>query len=120
MHDPYVIQRAVELGQQVKSLQQDLQSPLPSAAPAAEKLPVSDAQELKRAIDDFRLFLWAYIDTWSQNRGDTGKTLQRIRLQAAADMLTVLRTELAGNGLPDSAEGRAIRRAVMDFSQTML
>lgn len=117
VHDTNVKDIAGKLEEQVQSLQHELESPMANVSPAAGKLPVADAQRLKRAIDDFRLFLWAYIDAWSEKRSETAGTLQRIRLQAAADMLTALRSELTGKALPDTPEGRALRLALQTFSQ---
>lgn len=116
MPDMDVRKQALELEQQMRLLQDELRSPLEVGGTAAPKLPVEEGRRLKRVVDDFRLFLWAYIDTWSENRSDMAATVQRIRLQAVADMMNVLRSELAGKGIPQSPEGRAVRKAFQDFS----
>ena len=111
---------ASDLETQIQSLQQHLQSPAESGGTAAPKLALTEALRLKRVVDNFRLFLWAYNEAWSSNRTDTKAVLQRIRLQAVADMMNLLHPELAGKGLPDSTEGRAVRQALRSFSQTVL
>jgi hypothetical protein len=111
---------ALRLEQEIQSFQQELNSPMEGAVPAMGKLAVGDAQRLKRTIDDFRLFLWAYSEAWAGKRSDTAAALQRIRLQATADMLNLLRGDFAGKTLPDTPEAQAIRRALRDFTQTVV
>ncbi len=119
MTDLKTQQRAIELEKQIQSLQHELQSPMDTAGTASPRLAVEDAQRLKRKIDDFRLFLWAYVDSWAERRSDPAARLQRIRLQAVADMVNLLREELAEHGLPDNPEARAVRLALDSFSQTV-
>ena len=120
MADFRISQRALDLEQQLQSLQHELQSPADVGDAATPKLPVEDARRLKRVVDDFRLFLWAYADTWGEKHGDAAGTLQRIKLQAIADMLNLLRPELAGKGLPEGREASALRQAFKEFSRDVM
>ncbi len=71
---------------------------------AVPKVPVAVAQRLKYSVDQFRLFLWAYLDSWAQGSTNPASRLQRIRMAAAADMLGLLAQEFSSEGVPTGSE----------------
>ena len=72
---------------------------------AVRKVPAEDTRSLKSAIDEFRLFLWAYMDAWDVNGCANPKSqLQRIRIRAVTDMLRLLMDDFRRDGVPSTQD----------------
>jgi hypothetical protein len=67
---------------------------------------------LKNAVDEFRLFLWAYLDVWDCAGDSARDRLQKIRMQSAADMLALLADEFRSTGLLAGAESEKLRAQI--------
>lgn len=79
---------------------------------AKKKVPLDIARGLKDSVDEFRLFLWAYLDVWDGDREGAKARLQKIRMQGAAEMLTLLADELRSARAPGSLESERLRQQV--------
>jgi hypothetical protein len=62
-----VLNRAHQVIEQLHSLRQELSQPAadPSSGLATHKIPLDVARQLKNAVDEFRMFMWAYLDVWA-------------------------------------------------------
>lgn len=109
-----VVERVRDVIIELRSLRTEMSQPDtdPTTGLANKKVPLEDARKLKNAVDEFRLFLWAYLDIWDCV-GETPKDrLQKIRMQGAADMLALLTDEFQSTGLPSGAESNRLRSQI--------
>jgi len=113
------IQNVIE---ELASIREELSSPAtdPKTGIAIAKVSVDALHPLKATIDEFRLFLWAYMDSWTQGHGDATSRLRRIRMDAATDMLRRLSEDFEASGMPDSAESSRLREQVRYCAAIML
>ena len=91
----------------------------PSTGLAVPKVSLDTVNELKRVVDGFRLFLWAYVDARAEH-GDTSSRLQLIRMESAADMLGVLSNDFSSSGVPPTREAARLGEQVRNISPLML
>jgi hypothetical protein len=107
--DTELTKRVLHLIRDLRAIQEELSNPIsnPQTGMAGAKLPLQTTQEFKAVVDGVRLFLWAYLDTWS---GDTAvqHKLQQIRIEAAADMLRLLDQDFRGSGVPDTPQAQRL------------
>lgn len=94
----------------------------PSTGLAVPKVPVESVSRLKYTVDQFRLFLWAYLDTWPQGGSNPEARLRRIRMEAASDMLRLLTRDFSAGSVPPpdvasrlGEQLRAIASVMVDF-----
>lgn len=108
-----VLERVRDLMVEIRSLREEIAQPAtdPSTGMATRKLPDDVSRELKNAVDEFRLFLWAYMDAWDGGREGPNVRLQKIRMQGAADMVALLAQEFR-SGLPAGSEADRLRTAI--------
>lgn len=116
-----VCRTADELVASLRSMQQELSEPAtdPATGMPVSKLPLEQVRQLKLVVDELRLFLWAYLDTWSQGRGESADALQRIRIGAVTDMLHALESGFRNCGLPNIPELEILSERVRSFSATI-
>ena len=76
---------------------------------AVPKVPVQTVQQLKNSIDQFRLFLWAYLDTWASGGNDPLLRMRDIRIDCATDLLGRLAGDLQNGGIPPTSQTRRLR-----------
>lgn len=76
----------------------------PASGLAVPKVPIGTVERVKYSVDQFRLFLWAYLDTRAQGGYDPAERMQRIRMEAAADMLRMLVSDFRTAGVPSTTE----------------
>ncbi len=115
--DAELAARAVYLISQLRELQNRLSNPVidQKAGIAIPALPLETTQQLKSTVDGLRLFLWAYLDTYSGNRGVQLK-LQQIRIDAAADMLHLLEHDFREGGIPRTTQTQRLCRQILAMS----
>ena len=109
-----VVNRVHAIMDELRSLRKEMSQPGVDAFTglATHKLPLDEGRQLKNVVDDFRMFLWAYLDTWD-TRGDNPKArLQKIRMQSAADLLSFLAEDFRSSSLPVSGEREALRKSI--------
>ena len=113
--------RVAALIVELELLQQELGTPAvdPKTGLAIARLPLGEARHLKSAVDGARLFLWAYIDSHAAGDGDVTARLQRIRMQAATEMLRVLGEDFSKQGLPRSPEAERLCSQLKNMAQVM-
>ncbi len=114
-------QLADDLIPMLRRLQRELSHPAthPITGAPEPKMAIEQVRQLKAVIDEFRLFLWAYLDSWARTRGETSQALQRIRMGAVVDMLHALETEFRESQVPDSPEFERLMMRVQAFSKIM-
>lgn len=113
-----VLDRVRELTRQLRALRIEMGQPATDASTglAKKKVPLDAARELKNAVDEFRLFLWAYLDVWDATGDDAKIRLQRIRMQGAADMLALIADELKSTGRTATTETTKLRQQIDNIS----
>lgn len=108
----------------IETIRADLSCPVtdPSTGLAVPKVPVNVVHPLKSSVDQFRLFLWAYLDSCSQGDSSPEVRLQQIRMEAASNMLHLLAKDFSTGGVPPTTEAsrlgeqlRAIASVMVDF-----
>ncbi len=104
-----VEERATRLMLDIGRMQDELATPAisPLTRLAVPKLSSQPARDLKTAVDKFRLFLWAYLDSWSA-KDDVESKLRNIRLDCICDMLAVLYRDFREHGVPSGAGGERL------------
>lgn len=90
----------------------------PKTGLAVPKVSLDSVLRLKRAVDSFRLFLWAYVDARAQF-GDPAERLQLIRMESAADMLGQLSSDFRTEGVPNSREAARLGEQVRSIGPLM-
>jgi hypothetical protein len=116
-------QRVLNVVNELQTIQVELGHPEadPANGLAAPKVPLEDAQKLKTAVDQLRLFLWAYLEAWSHGNADPTSRLQKIRMESVADILRLLHDDFRMKGVPPSPEARRLAeqlRAVLPLLQS--
>lgn len=99
--EQYPEQQLTDLITAIQALERELGTPAadPRTGLAVAKVSLSSAQELKTSVDRFRIFLWAYIDSWS-NKASTASKLRDIRIACASDLLVALSRDFQQEGVP--------------------
>ncbi len=110
-------QRVLNVISELQAIQAELGQPEsdPSSGLAAPKIPIEDAQKLKAAVDQLRLFLWAYLDAWTHGAPDPTSRLQKIRMESVADMLRLLHDDFRMTGVPPSPEAQRLGERLRDI-----
>jgi len=90
----------------------------PSTGMAIPKVPLESVVQLKRAVDGFRLFLWAYVDARAEHTDPTSR-LQLIRMESAADLLGHLSSDFRTEGVPPTQEAARLGEQVRSISPLM-
>ena len=80
----------------------------PATGLAVLKLSAEQVRDFKREIDQMRIFLWAYMDTWEVGSADPRIRLDQIRMESAAEMLRQLRQDFHITGGPPTTEARRL------------
>ena len=80
----------------------------PGTGLAVSKIPAEYVCSIKQEIDQMRLFLWAYMDTWEVGSADLRNRLRQIRMETTAEMLQQLRKDFSITGVPPNQEGRRL------------
>lgn len=108
-----VADRIQNLISELQSLREEIAQPDtdPTTHLATPKLASDAGRQLKNAVDEFRLFLWAYLDTWAVGGDGPKVRLQKIRMEGAADMLELLADEFR-SGLPKSEQAERLRKTI--------
>ncbi|HEU5450767.1 MAG TPA: hypothetical protein VFU76_02220 [Terriglobales bacterium] len=112
-------QRVAQLTEDLRTIQTELEHPTSPGGVAIPAAPDEVLLELKAAVDRMRLFLWAYFDSRGAKHKPLDTTLQVLRVQRAAEMLHVLRTNLELSGLPSTPSIRDLLneiRAMADIA----
>jgi hypothetical protein len=108
--DRQLVERVQAVLRELAAIRAELGNPAIDAATGltAAKLSAEDVRAFKREIDQLRIFLWAYMDTWEVGSTDPRNRLEQIRMESAAEMLRQLRQDFRITGLPPTAEGRRL------------
>jgi hypothetical protein len=116
--DPQLVTRLEAVLRELAAIRAELSTPGtdPATGLAVPKLPPEQVREFKRELDELRLFLWAYMDTWSIGSPDPKIRLDQIRMQTAAEMLRQLKLDFRITGVPPSTEGRRLSTEVHEIT----
>jgi hypothetical protein len=108
--DHQLFERVQAVLRELAALRAELGSPTkdPATGLAAPKLSAEHMRAFKREIDQMRMFLWAYLDTWAAGSADPKNRLEQIRMESAAEMLRQLRQDFRITGVPPTTEGRRL------------
>lgn len=108
--DHQLFERVQAVLRELAALRAELGTPAtdPATGLALPKLSPEQVRDFKHEIDQLRMFLWAYLDTWALGSADPRIRLQQIRMESAADMLRQLRQEFHITGVPPNKEGRQL------------
>jgi len=89
----------------LRVLQQTIQSPLPAAGPRLEEVDSAALRELKAVIDYVRQLLWTYLQAESIKSGkNIDEEVRSLRLQRVTEMLHTIQQEAKVRQLmPNSA-----------------
>jgi hypothetical protein len=108
--DSQLVARVQSVLQELAAIRAALGTPAtdPATGLAVAKLSAEHVRHFKREIDQMRLFLWAYMDTWAVGSTDPRNRLEQIRMESAAEMLRQLRQDFRITGVPPTTEGRRL------------
>lgn len=95
---------------ELAAIRAELSSPAtdPATGMAVSKIPDEYVRGFKLEIDQMRLFLWAYMDTWAVGSTDPRNRLEQMRMESVAEMLEKLRQDFRVTGVPPTKEGRRL------------
>ncbi len=116
-----LLHRVQAITEQLASLRQELGHPAadPQTGLAVPKLSPEEVRGLKLEVDHMRMFLWAYMDSWSILGDDTQQRLQRMRINTATDMLRQLQDDFSRVGVPASAEANLLAQQLHALTPMM-
>jgi hypothetical protein len=105
--DYQLVERVLAVLQELAAIRAELGSPTtdPATGLAVAKLSAEHVRDFKRQVDQMRIFLWAYMDTWEVGSTDPRNRLDQIRMESAAEMLRQLRQDFHITGVPPTTEG---------------
>ena len=108
--DSQLIERVQAVLWELAAIRAELGSPAtdPATGLATPKIPAEYVRGLKLEIDQMRLFLWAYMDTWAVGSTDPRNRLEQIRMESVAEMLQQLRQDFRITGVPPTKEARRL------------
>ncbi len=108
--DSQLFERVQAVLRELAALRAELGTPTkdPATGLAVSKLSAEHVRDFKHEIDQMRMFLWAYLDTWAVGSTDPRNRLQQIRMESAAEMLRQLRQDFRITGVPPTTEGRRL------------
>lgn len=106
----------------IETIRTDLSRPGsdPATGLAVPKVPHALVTRLKYSVDQLRLFLWAYMDSWAQGASSPESRLQRIRMEAAADILSRLTKDFSTTGVPASREAHQLAEQLRAIASVMV
>jgi hypothetical protein len=108
--DSQLIERVQAVLRELAAIRSELGTPAsdPASGLAVPKIPAEYVRGFKHEIDQMRLFLWAYMDTWAVGSTDPRNRLEQLRMDSAAEMLRQLRQDFRITGVPPTTEGRRL------------
>ena len=108
--DSQFVERIQAMLRELAAIRAELSSPAtdPATGMAVSKIPAEYVRCFKLEIDQMRLFLWAYMDTWAVGSTDPRNRLEQIRMESVAEMLQQLRQDFRITGVPPTKEGRRL------------
>lgn len=103
--------RIKQLIDEIEAIKAELHQPDkdPKTGLAVAKVPINVINQFKYSVDQLRLFLWAYQDSWAHGSSNPEQRLQQIRTEAAADILRMLGHEFTNRGVPTTPEVARLR-----------
>jgi hypothetical protein len=106
--DCQLVERVQAVLRELASIRAELGTPTadPATGLAVAKLSAEYVRGFKHEIDQMRLFLWAYLDTWAVGSTDPRNRLEQLRMESVAEMLRQLRQDFRVTGVPPTTEGR--------------
>ena len=106
--DPHLTGCVTAVIEQLDYIQRQLSSPETDAQSrlAVPKLSLAEVRRLKATVDRIRIFLWAYLDAWSD--GDVNTRLRQIRIESAADMLGLIDQDFRTRGVPQTTQAKRL------------
>jgi hypothetical protein len=112
--DSELIERIQAVLRELAAVRAELGTPAsdPATGLATPKIPADHVRGFKLEIDQMRLFLWAYLDTWAVGSSDPKNRLEQLRMESVAEMLRQLRQDFRITGVPPSKEGRRLSEQV--------
>lgn len=104
-------ERIAQLLHEMEVVKAELSEPAadPTTGLAVPKISIGVVNQLKYSVDQLRLFLWAYQDTWAHGAVNPDLRLQQIRTEAAADILKMLGKDFSNKGVPATPEVAHLR-----------
>ncbi|HEX9119038.1 MAG TPA: hypothetical protein VF840_00710 [Terriglobales bacterium] len=108
--DSQLVERVQAVLRELAAIRAELGSPTidPATGLAVAKLSAEHVRAFKHEIDQMRIFLWAYMDTWAVGSTDPRNRLEQIRMESAAEMLRQLRQDFRITGVPPTKEGHRL------------
>lgn len=92
----------------------------PETGLAISKAPIDSVRRLKTAVDHFRLFLWAYVDSHPDESNDTNSRLRHLRMERAAEMLGQLSSDFRSSGVPGTEDAARLREEIRAIEPMIL
>ena len=101
----------------LRRLQQDLQSPLPTSGARLAELDSAAIKELKSLVDYFRQLIWTYLQAESQKKGkNIDEEVRSLRLQHVTEMLHTIQQETKVRELTPTPVAMSFLNAVQDMA----
>ena len=111
---PEKIQSATD---DLRVLQQTIQSPLPAAGPRLEEIDSAALRELKAVIDYVRQLLWTYLQAESIKHGqNVDEEVRSLRLQRVTEMLHTIQQEAKIRQLTPNSATVSFLHAVQEIA----
>jgi hypothetical protein len=101
----------------LRSLQQEIQSPLPASEPPLDELESAALKEFKTVIDYVRQLIWTYLKAESLKEGqDIDDEVRSLRLQHVTEMLHTIQQEAKIRQLKPNPETASFLNAVQEIA----
>ena len=101
----------------LRQLQQEIQSPLPAAAPRLAEIDINALKEFKAVIDYVRQLLWTYLQADSVKHGqNVDEEVRSLRLQRVTEMLHTIQQEVQGRQLAPNSATVSFLNAVQEIA----
>ena len=101
----------------LRSLQQEMQSPLPASEPRLAELDSASLKEFKTVIDYVRQLIWTYLKAESLKEGqDIDEEVRSLRLQHVTEMLHTIQQEVKVRKLKPNPDTASFLNAVQEIA----
>jgi hypothetical protein len=116
--DHQLFERVQAVLRELAAIRAELGTPTkdPATGLAVPKFSAEHVRDFKREVDQMRMFLWAYLDTWAAGSADPKNRLQQIRMESVAEMLRQLRQDFGITGVPPTQAGRRLSVQIRELT----
>ena len=102
----------------LRRLQQEIQTPLPAAGPRLGELDSAALKEFKAAVDYMRQLIWTYLEVESRKKDSRSldEEVRSLRLQHVTEMLHTIQDEVKERQLEPNPATASFLQAVQEIA----